>query len=137
MNSKEFSIASNYTEVTPVCKEIRSFCLDENIKPSDCSEIEICLIEALNNIVKHAYKEDFTKSIQIKVDINNNEIMIQLFDSGISRKEFKKPTLEYDPEDIENLPEGGMGLYIIDQLMDEISYKVLDGVNIFSMKKKF
>ncbi|MCZ7603337.1 MAG: hypothetical protein M5R37_10725 [Melioribacteraceae bacterium] len=45
--------------------------------------------------------------------------------------------MEYDPEDIENLPEGGMGLYIIDQLMDEISYKVLDGVNIFSMKKKF
>lgn len=137
MKIREYKILSDYKEVTPVCKSIRSFCLEEDFKLSDCNEIEICLIEALNNIIRHAYKEDFTKNIEIDVKISGSDLEIRLADTGIPRKNFSKPKLEFDPKDIENLPEGGMGLYIIDQLMDEIFYNTNNGINIFHMKKRF
>ncbi len=135
MKIKEYSIPSDYNEVAPVCKEIRSVCLEENVKITDCNEIEICLIEALNNIIKHAYKEEFTKCIKITVRLDKKVIALELTDEGFSRKDFKKPTLDYDPKDIEKLPEGGMGLYIIDQLMDKTSYHTTDGSNSFIMEK--
>ena len=135
MKNKNYSLISRYDEVTPASKEIRAFCLECNIKTKFCNELEICLVEALNNIIKHAYKEDFTKTIHRDINIDKTMIEIELPDSGIERKKFNKPTLDYDPKDIENLPEGGMGLYIIDQLMDEISYRHVDGVNKFTMKK--
>lgn len=135
MKTKEFKIRSDYSEVTPVTKLIRSFCLEENVKVSDCNETEICLMEALNNVIKHAYKGDSSKSISIDVKINDKELIIRITDIGYPRKNFGKPKLEYDPNDIENLPEGGMGLYIIDQLMDEIFYESQNGINIFHMKK--
>ena len=135
MKKKQYIIKSTYDEVTNACKEIRAFCLNNNVPSKTSNEIEICLVEALNNIVKHAYKEDFSQSIKINVIIEDQSLSLELIDQGCSRKEFKKPTLEYDPEDIDNLPEGGMGLYIIDQLMSEISYQIKDGSNIFLMKK--
>lgn len=131
----EYNIKSDYKEVSSLCKNIRGFCLDNGLEKSVCSEIEICLTEAINNIVKHAYEENFTQSINVKITLKEKLIKLELTDHGISRREFRKPTLEFDPNDIENLPEGGMGLYIIDQLMDEISYKTENGVNIFTMKK--
>lgn len=103
---------------------------------SVCNEIEICLVESLNNIIKHAYKEDNSRNIDLSIEINTSYIVIDVEDDGIPRKERKKPSLDFDPDDIENLPEGGMGLYIIDQLMDELTYKSIDGANIFTMKKR-
>lgn len=135
MKRKEYSIASDYKEVAPLCKNIRVFCLNLGFNSTECNEIEICLTEALNNIIKHAYKEDFTKEIEVNVFWEDGWAKFELIDKGVSRKEFKKPKLEFDPKDIENLPEGGMGLFIIDQLMNEISYKTENGVNIFTMKK--
>jgi serine/threonine-protein kinase RsbW len=46
-----------------------------------------------------------------------------------------KPTLEFDPDDIDSIPEGGMGLYIIDQLMTDSNYSTDNGINTFTMKK--
>ena len=135
MKRIELKIKSDYKEVTPLCQNVRAFCLNEGVEKKICNEIEICLTEALNNIVKHSYKEDFTKTVNVIITSENDWMKFDLIETGIPRKEFHKPTLEFDPNDIENLPEGGMGLYIIDQLMNEISYKTENGVNIFTMKK--
>jgi anti-sigma regulatory factor (Ser/Thr protein kinase) len=48
---KEYSIASDYKEVAPLCKNIRVFCLNLGFNSTECNEIEICLTEALNNII--------------------------------------------------------------------------------------
>jgi len=135
VKKKNYSIKSDYQDVAPLCMSIRSFCIENGFDSTICNEIEISLTEALNNIIRHSYKEDFSKTIDVNITTENNWLLLELIDSGISRKNFKKPKLEFDPEDIENLPEGGMGLYIIDQLMSEISYKTENGVNIFAMKK--
>ena len=60
---------------------------------------------------------------------------INLTDYGESRKNVGKPVLEFDPDDIDSLPEGGMGLFIIEQLMDENFYTVKGNKNIFTLVK--
>jgi anti-sigma regulatory factor (Ser/Thr protein kinase) len=39
----------------------------------------------------------------------------------------------YDPNDRRGLPEGGMGLFLINKIMDEVLYKTKDGTNILTM----
>ena len=95
-----------------------------------------CLTESLNNIIKHGYKEIDGNKIKVSVVIDEETVEVALIDSGKSRTNFDKPKLEFDPADLDSVPESGMGLYIIDQLMDETSYKTEDGVNIFTLKKK-
>ena len=135
MKKKDYIISSEYEQVTPLCKEIRTFCLDKISNKSFCSEIEICLVESLNNIIKHAYKEKPGNQIKVSVTNSSEAFEVILMDKGEARTNFEKPKLEFDPDDIENVPEGGMGLYIIDQIMDETEYKSEEGVNYFRMKK--
>ena len=45
--------------------------------------------------------------------------------------------LEFDPRDLENLPEGGMGLFLIQQIMDKVSYNVKDNTDTLSMTKYY
>ncbi len=135
MEKKEFTILSKYENVTKIAREIRNFCNEYVIDETKCNELEISLVESLNNIIRHAYRENFFMSIDISIEIDNEFIIIETKDEGIPRTNFEKPELNFDPEDIQNLPESGMGLFIIDQLMDEHTYKTVNSVNIFTMKK--
>ena len=131
----QLNILSNPEEISKISQDIRSFCNINNLEESDCDDIEICLIEALNNVIIHAYKGKINKNIDIKVRKEEMEVEIEICDKGKARLNFEKPKLDFDPNDISTLPEGGMGLFIIEELMDSTYYKSEDGMNKFLMKK--
>jgi serine/threonine-protein kinase RsbW len=60
-----------------------------------------------------------------------------LIDEGKPRESLVVHDLEFDPNNIQHLPESGMGLFIIKQLMDEMNYYSLNGKNYFILKKWF
>jgi serine/threonine-protein kinase RsbW len=136
LNRKKFNTTSVYDNVVPVIKEIREFLLANNVAEKTSSESEICLLEALNNTIKHGYEGQSGNKIIVEVAVDINQIEFRLIDYGRSRENIKKPKLEFDPDDIQNLPESGMGLYIIDTLMDETFYSSYGKENIFTMIKK-
>ncbi len=136
MEVKTFKIKSEYAKVDEVNQEIKNFLQFNNVENFVCSQIEISLTEALNNVIKHGYKGDETKSIEIEVVKDGSILVIKVVDEGEPRKNLEIPKLDFDPKDIQNLPESGMGLYIISQLMDEMDYMNIKGKNIFTLKKK-
>ncbi|MCF8242797.1 MAG: ATP-binding protein [Melioribacteraceae bacterium] len=131
-----FSIISEFESVSNACTDVREFCKGNGIPDLHCNEFEICLTEALNNVIKHSYKEDSSKKIDILVTYEDSTVNIHIIDTGIARADLSERSLEFDPSDIENLPEGGMGLFIIEQLMDKTEYFSVDGSNTFIMTKK-
>ncbi len=135
MNSKSFTINSEYKNVSSVCFIAKTFCEDNYVNEETVKEIELCLAEALNNIIKHSYKGEETNKINVTLSFEENKFVSKLTDFGISRTNLNKPTLEFDPEDIDSLPEGGMGLFIIEKLMDKNYYEIEDDKNIFTLIK--
>lgn len=135
MNSKNFTINSEYKNVSSVCFIIKTFCEGCNIVAEKIREIELSVAEALNNIIKHSYKGNEENKIDIFMSCEEGKFTIRLTDFGESRKKLDKPVLQFDPSDIDSLPEGGMGLFIIEQLMDENFYSVEENKNIFTLVK--
>ena len=135
MNSKKFSINSEYKNVNSVCFIVKTFCEDHFVEDKKIREIELSLAEALNNIIKHAYKGNANNSINVSLDISGKRFEVVLEDFGIPRENIGEPTLNFDPSDIESLPEGGMGLFIINHLMDENKYERIGNKNIFTLVK--
>ncbi len=129
-------ITSGFEKISDTARKILDFLDQNNLGEEFKMHTEICIVEALNNIVEHAYKEEKGKPIEINVALNDDFLTIEMVDRGIPRTEFKKAELNFDPEDIFSLPEGGMGLYIIEKIMDETKYLSKDGKNVYSMKKK-
>ncbi len=136
MESGTFTIDSEYSSVTGFISRMRDENFYGDISDRVRGEIEICLVEALNNVVKHSYSEESGHNIVIKLNNSDGWVSITINEDGSPRPEMDAPNLDFDPDDIDNIPEGGMGLFIIDQLMDETNYTSENGQNTFVMKKK-
>lgn len=135
MIGQTFNITSDYGNVIEVNQRIREYLSGENLEEHLCNAVEICLTEALNNVIKHSYSGDNTKSIEINIKKDSKFLEIEIVDAGSPRKNLTIKELDFDPEDIDNLPESGMGLFIIKQLMDELNYNSKEGKNYFILKK--
>ncbi|MEW6654709.1 MAG: ATP-binding protein [Bacteroidota bacterium] len=135
MAKNSFSLISDYDQVAGINNSIRQFLEGEKVEHHICNGVEICLTEALNNVIKHSYKGEQNCKIDVNVAVDSKLMEIQIVDEGESRKNLQIKELDFDPEDIDALPESGMGLYIIKQLMDELDYYKLNGKNYFVLRK--
>ena len=124
---------------------INSCKLDEMIRPIISSleeisaseksiyQIHLALEEILVNIIEYAY-QDKKGEIKISFDIKENNINVIIKDKGV---EFN-PLSKEDPnlnESINNRSIGGLGIYIIKNIVDEIKYERTNNENVLSFKK--
>ncbi|MCX6168946.1 MAG: ATP-binding protein [Ignavibacteriales bacterium] len=135
MKEKNFNIISDYDNVAEVIQDIKKYLAGENLEEHLCNAVDICLTEALNNVIKHSYGGNNSQPIEINVKKDLKHLEIEIVDVGLPRENLVIKDLEFDPNDIENLPESGMGLFIIKQLMDELDYGSKEGKNYFILKK--
>ena len=106
----------------------------------DMKEIKkyyIVIDEIFSNIVKYGFKKD-TKNgyINIIIDINNNIITIKFSDNGIPFNPLNKE----DPDtklSIKDRKEGGLGIFIVKKMMDNVSYEYKNNENILTIEKKY
>lgn len=88
--------------------------------------VELVVIEACTNIVKHGcIKED--SQIDIELSINQRNIEFTITDEGTPFN----PLLKKLPDlsNLEELKNGGIGIYLIRNLSKRISYKYSEGKN--------
>jgi serine/threonine-protein kinase RsbW len=137
MDFKEFNLKSKFDKVQGISKNIGNYCSENNVPQKAVNDIEICLIEAINNVIEHSYNSESTHDIKIIVEIGKAAVCLKIIDYGAPRKIFKEPKLEYDSSDIENLPVRGMGLFIMSKLMSETHYETVNDENIFTLLKRY
>lgn len=103
----------------------------------DVSKIELAVDEACTNVIKHAYQRDPSKPIDIiiKIDFNKFTIVITDRGKGFDASKLKLPDMK---EYLAELRVGGLGIYLMRSLMDEVDYEIKPGVkNKVTMVKYF
>lgn len=74
--------------------------------------------EAFNNTVLHAYRGRPEGRVTIEVELLHEAVEIRIIDEGVAFDLSAVPTPELD-----ELPESGMGLFIMRAFMDDVSYR--------------
>ena len=90
--------------------------------------------EMVSNVIFYAYPADNDEEIELMAESNGKELTFVLSDKG---KEFD-PTLKEDADPNVNPVEreiGGMGIYIVKNIMNQVTYQRLEGKNLLTMKK--
>ena len=130
-------IPSHLSNVALVGITVNSLCSKLLNKDGFGSQMELCVVEVCNNIIEHAYLSDDKFEVDVELIFFDDKLAINISDSGKSNEAGINKTLDFDPDDLENLPEGGMGLFIINETMDEVSYHTENGKNTFTMLKYY
>ncbi len=96
----------------------------------------LCVMEGVTNVIKHAYHLNPDKTVEIAVTVNDLYVIFEIIDSGEKTELPKSSELIFEPSEIHSLPESGMGLFLIYNIMDEATFNQnIEGKNVFWMKK--
>ena len=103
----------------------------------DIEDLKIATSEACTNAVQHAYKDQEDGEITIGFGLYENRLELVVSDSGESCnfEEVRQGLGPYGKEEqIEFLREGGLGLYLIETLMDKVKIHQHSGVTVYMTK---
>ena len=98
-------------------------------------QLELCVVEAVTNDIKHAYHLQAGHSVEVDVLLYPDRLTFRICDTGERMNPAKVRPFGFDPSKVETLPERGMGVYIMNSLMDEVHYETLGGQNILTLVK--
>ncbi len=128
-------IDSRLENVSLVGSAVRGIANTLCIDSTTSYQLELCIVEAVNNDIKHAYHCQAGHSVEIDVLLYPDRLTFKIYNRGESMNPAKIAPFSFDPSNAENLPEGGMGVYILHALMDEVHYKNINGQNVLTLVK--
>ena len=97
-------------------------------------QIKLALEEAVTNVILYAYPDKKDQDIRIDMSYEDKRLTIVITDTGtdFNPLERQEPDLTLS---LEERPVGGLGIYLVKQLMTEVTYKRSAGKNILTMTK--
>lgn len=114
--------------------------VNEQLEAYGCSmkvqmQIDIAIDELLGNIARYAYQPDVgPATVCVELIKKPLSAVITFIDAGIPYDPLKKedPDTSLSAEEREI---GGLGIYMVKQSMDELTYEYKDGQNILKIMK--
>lgn len=90
-------------------------------------QIALAVDEACTNVIKHAHKFNVKRLIDILIVLDSKKIKITITDKGkgFDVSKLEKPDLEKYTREARH---GGLGIYLMQTLMDEVNYDFNPGV---------
>ena len=102
---------------------------------SDIGDIQLAVDEACTNTIIHGLKKDPTRSFQLVIQSGPGMIEIMIHETGEDFDPLKVKDPDLDAS-LEERPIGGLGIFFVKKLMDDVQYKVsADGVKTLRMVK--
>jgi len=115
-----FEFLATNLQKLPVTKEFRH-------------DLKLVSEELLANIIKHGYDQHSDEKINIELTVDRSSVRLTFTDSA---REFN-PLERNNPEILNDLSEGGMGIMLVKSLTDEQSYIRDDNLNVFTVTKNY
>lgn len=109
---------------------------DAGMDDSGVYAVELCMDEACTNVIEHAYEGKDGGEIECTCDLDDKNLTIIIHDHGKS----------FDPEsialpdlnaDLDSRPVGGLGIFLMKKLMDEVHFEPQgEAGNVLTMVKR-
>ena len=134
---KEWSIVleNEISEIYRLKNFIDDIGKEFSLTPDVVFNLQLVLEEAVVNVINYAYPKDERQSIYLSAKMRENTIVFILTDRGKAFDPTEAPdadiTLAAEERQI-----GGLGIFLIRQIMNEVKYARIDGMNVLTMEKK-
>jgi serine/threonine-protein kinase RsbW len=132
--NKHFVIENRVEELTSLAEKIDEMAEDWDLSLALAMNINLVIEEAVSNIIFYAFNDNNKHEIRISISLNDKMLTIKITDSGMPFN----PLLQQQPDislPAEERPVGGLGIFLMSQIMDEINYTRQKNQNILTLQK--
>ena len=139
LQNLEFTLPGHLSALNEGRERVQGFLTKVGAPKQDMDLVVMSVDEAVVNVIEHAYKEDESQPIIMRLNTTADEMVIEVIDQGITPPETLLKSAKTDfselPDDVYKIDENGRGLTLILTMMDEVEIDLQDNWNIFRMKK--
>ncbi len=107
-----------------------------NIKKQLANKLKLAVEEAVVNVMEYAYPAGTTGDIHIHISSNGRRLKFVITDSGASFNPTEASAADTSLT-AEERPVGGLGIFLVRNLMDSINYERIDGKNVLTLRKDY
>lgn len=132
---KKLVIRNQVGELARVASFVEDLSVELRLDMEARMNLNLALEEMVSNVIFYAYPKDTDGCIELMAESDGKELTLVLSDQG---REFD-PTLKSDTDMNVNPAErelGGMGIFIVKNILDEVSYQRQEGRNLLTMKMR-
>jgi len=98
-------------------------------------DVHLALDEIISNLILHGYRDSEPHHIAVTISIDAGFLEVELIDDAPSFNVLETENPETDLP-LDERPPGGLGIYLVKRLMDEIDYFRRDDLNHLLLKKR-
>jgi anti-sigma regulatory factor (Ser/Thr protein kinase) len=132
----KFRLSEQPDALSVLLEGIEAFLLERGVPPTGLYVANLCVEELLVNIVNHGYGGKPVADVEVDVEVSPQTLLIEISDGAAPfdpTKDAAAPDLEAD---LDARPIGGLGVHLVKQLTDEMSYRRADGRNQVRLIKR-
>jgi anti-sigma regulatory factor (Ser/Thr protein kinase) len=132
---KKLILQNEVAEISKLAIFIEELGEEFGLSPELVFNLNLVLEEAVSNVILYAYPKEEHQTISLIARKKDNQLIFVLTDSG---KEFD-PTQAPDADitlSAEDRPIGGLGIFLIRQIMNTVEYQRIEGKNVLTLGKE-
>ncbi|MCK6554135.1 ATP-binding protein [Candidatus Binatia bacterium] len=131
------AIDSRIENVFLVGLAVNKICASIPLSEQAAYEAEVSVVEAVNNVIKHAYGSEAGHRVEVVVTVGAEAVTFEVCDTGRALEKLAVRLPPVDCDDRAGLQEGGRGLYIMHAFSDRVRYHSSGGRNVLTLVKLY
>ena len=129
-------IENDLSEIAKVDEKLDDFAGQFGVPPAIAATFHIIFDDLLNNVISYGFNAEQRHFIDIRLELTANSLIVSIADDGVPFN----PLAETAPDttlSIEDRPIGGMGIHLVINMVDNISYQRTADKNVLTLTKSF
>ena len=132
---RSITLPNDIATISQLSEFVETVCEEKGLDMALTMNLNLALEEAVVNVMSYAYP-DSQGDVKVDIMIDDQKVVSILTDSGIpfdpTTKDDVDTTLSADER-----PIGGLGIFLVRQIMDSINYERVGKQNVLTLIKKF
>ena len=127
-------IENDLAEIPKVDEKLDEFAEQFGIPPAIAATFHIIFDDLLNNVISYGFNDGQRHFIDISLELTANSLIVSIVDDGVPFN----PLTETAPDtklSIEDRQVGGMGIHLVINMVDDISYQRTADKNVLTLTK--
>ena len=125
--------AAKMEHLAEFVEEVNRRATEAGLSMTEITRLELCVEEVVVNIINYAYPED-EGSLRMNCSKEQTNFVITIQDEGIRFNMLEKEAPDVDAV-ADDREIGGLGVFLVKELMDEVIYSRKNGINTLVLKK--
>jgi serine/threonine-protein kinase RsbW len=134
MNERQTSVPSDAAQLPALSRFLQDFWTDFNLPAAAALTFELALEEMFMNVVMHGSDAAQENRVEVSLTLADGGVTLTIEDDGAPFDPLSLPAPDVSAS-LEGRRVGGLGVFLVRQVMDSVSYRRRGTVNQLRMTK--